>query len=252
MKTTNIILNDNAFPLKSGKRQKCPLLPLLFHIGMQVPPGTERQKRKKRRSSRWEEENCQSVSWLEHVMIPHVESPRESTVTLLKPKDRFYKVTGHKPAQSNCGAMKPEDHCSWQESKDKPRQRVEKQRHYSANKGLYNEGYGLTNGCVQLWELNRKECRAPKNWCLRIMVLEKTPSSPLDCKEIKSINLKGNQPWILIGRTVAEAEIPVFWLCDVNSWLIGKVPDAGKDWGQKKRASEDGNTNVMDMNLGKL
>ena len=101
---------------------------------------------------------------------------------------------------------------SWQESYDKPREYVEKQRHYSANKGLYNEGYGLTNGCVQLWELNRKECRAPKNWCLRIMVLEKTPSSPLDCKEIKSINLKGNQPWILIGRTVAEAEIPVFWL----------------------------------------
>ena len=61
------------------------------------------------------------------------------------------------------------------------------------------------------------------------MVLEKTPSSPLDCKEIKSINLKGNQPRILIGRTVAEAEIPVFWLCDVNSGLIGKVPDAGKD-----------------------
>ena len=156
MKTTNIILNDNVFPLKSGKRQKCPLLPLLFHIGMQVPPGTERQKRKKRRSSRWEEENCQSVSWLEHVMIPHVESPRESTVTLLKPKDRFYKVTGHKPAQSNCGAMKPEDHCSWQESKDKPRQRVEKQRHYSANKGPYSQGCGLPSGHVQFWELDYK------------------------------------------------------------------------------------------------
>ena len=84
------------------------------------------------------------------------------------------------------------------------------------------------------------------------MVLEKTPKSPLDSKEIQSINLKGNQAWILIGRTDAEAEIPVLWLSDVNSWLIGKVPDSGKDWGQKKRASEDGNTDVMDMNLGKL
>ena len=72
------------------------------------------------------------------------------------------------------------------------------------------------------------------------MVLEKTPQSPLDSKEIKPVNLKGNQPWILIGRTDAEAEAPVFWSSDVNRWLIEKVPDDGKDWGQKeKRASED-------------
>ena len=72
------------------------------------------------------------------------------------------------------------------------------------------------------------------------MVLEKTPQSPLDSKEIKPVNLKGNQPWILIGRTDAEAEAQVFWSSDANRWLIEKVPDAGKDWGQKeKRASED-------------
>ena len=71
-------------------------------------------------------------------------------------------------------------------------------------------------------------------------MLEKTPESPLDSKEIKSVNLKGNQSWILIRRIDAEAEAPVFWLSYENSWLIWKVPDVGKNWGQKgKRASED-------------
>ena len=80
----------------------------------------------------------------------------------------------------------------------------------------------------------------PKNWCLRTVVLEKTPESPLNSKEIKPVNLKGNQPWIHIGKTDAKAETPVFWSSDANNWLIEKVPDAGKDWGQKeKRVSED-------------
>ena len=236
MKTTNIILNDNVFPLKSGKRQKCPLLPLLFHIGMQVPPGTERQKRKKRRSSRWEEENCQSVSWLEHVMIPHVESPRESTVTLLKPKDRFYKVTGHKPAQSNCGAMKPEDHCSWQESKDKPRQRVEKQRHYSANKGPYSQGCGLPSGC-ESWTVlkaERQRIDAFELWCWR-----RFPKVPGTARRSNLLILREINPEYS-ERTDAEAEVSVFWSSDANRWLTGNVPDAAKDWGQKeKRVSED-------------
>ena len=75
------------------------------------------------------------------------------------------------------------------------------------------------------------------------MILEKTPESPLDRKEIKAVNLKGNKSWIVIGRTDAEAETPVFWSSDANSWLIRKVPDAGKDWGQKeKRALEHGMT----------
>ena len=117
---------------------------------------------------------------------------------------------------------------------------VEKQRHYSANKGLYSQGYGLPTGHVWLWELDCKEGRAPKNWCLQIAVLEKTPESPLNSKEINLVNLKGIQPWILVGRTDAEVETPAFWSSNVNSWLIVKVPDAGKDWGQtEKRASED-------------
>ena len=80
----------------------------------------------------------------------------------------------------------------------------------------------------------------PKNWCLWTVVLEKTPESPLDSKEIKPVNLKQDQPWIFTGRTDAEAEAPVFWSSDMNRGLIIKVPDAGKNWGQKeKRVSED-------------
>ena len=126
--------------------------------------------------------------------------------------------------------------------------------HYSADKYPYSQGYGLPSGHIWLWELDCKEGRAPKNWCLWTVVLEKTLESPLDKKEIK-INLKGNQPWILIGKTDAKAEAPVFWSPDVNSQLIGKVPDAGKDWGRRGHQRMRwlyGITDVMDMNLGKL
>ena len=123
---------------------------------------------------------------------------------------------------------------SWQESYDKPRQCAEKQSHYSPDKGSYSQSYGLPI------ELDCKEGRVLKNWCLQIMVLEKTPENPLASKEIKPVNLKRNQPWILIGRTDAEAETPIIWSSDVKNWLTGQVPDAGKDWGQKeKRASEN-------------
>ena len=79
----------------------------------------------------------------------------------------------------------------------------------------------------------------PKNWCLQNLALAKTPENPLDSKEIKPVNLKGDQSWIFTGRTDAEAEAPVFWSSDANRWLVGKVPNAGKDWGQEKRVSED-------------
>ena len=126
---------------------------------------------------------------------------------------------------------------SWQESYDEPRQCDEKQRHYSANKSPYNQAYGFPSSHIWLWELDCKKGRAPKYWCLWTVVLQKTPESPLDSK-IKPVDLKANQSWILVGRT--DAETPIFWSPDVNSWLIGKVPDARKDWGQKKqRASED-------------
>ena len=84
-----------------------------------------------------------------------------------------------------------------------------------------------------MWELDHKEGWAPKNWCFLIVVLEKTLESSLDSKEIKPVNPKGNQPWIFIGRSDAEA--PILWLTDLKSWLIGKDPDSGKDWGQEER-----------------
>ena len=129
---------------------------------------------------------------------------------------------------------------SWQESDDKPRPYVEKQRHYSASKDSYSQGYGLPTSQVQLWELDHKESRTPKNWHLQTVVLEKASESPLDSKEIKLINLNANQLWILDGRADAEAEAPVFWSSDMNSQLIGKVPDTGRDWGRRriKKVSE--------------
>ena len=88
------------------------------------------------------------------------------------------------------------------------------------------------------------------------MVLEKTFERPLDCKEIKSVNSKGNQSWIFIGRTDAEAEAPILWPPDVKNWLIGKDPDAGKDWGQEEKADRmrrlDDITNLIDTSLSKL
>ena len=80
---------------------------------------------------------------------------------------------------------------------------------------------------------------APKNWCFQTVVLEKTLERPLDCK-IKLVNLKGNQPWIFIGRTDAEAEVPILWSPDAKSWLIGKDPDSGKDWRQKEKGVTEG------------
>ena len=124
---------------------------------------------------------------------------------------------------------------SWQESDDKPRQCVEKQRHYSANKGLYCQGYGLPSGHILLWEMYDKKGRMPKNWCLQTVVLEKTPETSLDKRKNKTVALKGYQLWIFTGRTDAEAETPVFQSSDINRWLIGKVPDAGKDWRQKEK-----------------
>ena len=86
-----------------------------------------------------------------------------------------------------------------------------------------------------MWEVDYKESRALKNWCFWTVVLEKTLESPLDCKEIKPIYPKGNQFWIFIGRTDAEAETPILWPPDAKNWFIWKDPDAGKDWRQEEK-----------------
>ena len=145
----------------------------------------------------------------------------------------------------------------WKKSYDKPRQHIKKQRHYFANKAPSNQGYGFSSINVWMWMLDYKESWASKNWCFGTVVLEKTLESPLDCKEIQRVDLKGNQSWIFIGRTDAEAETPVLWPPDWKNWLIWKDPDAGKDWrweekGQQRMNWLDGITYSMEMCLRKL
>ena len=108
-----------------------------------------------------------------------------------------------------------------------------------------------------MWELNYKDSCVLKNWCFWTGVLEKTLESPLDCKLIQSVNPKGNQYWIFIGKTDAEAETPILWPPDAKNWFIGKDPDAGKDWrweekGQQRIRWLDGTTDVINLNLNRL
>ena len=141
----------------------------------------------------------------------------------------------------------------WKKSYDQPTQHIQKQRRYFANKGLYSQSYGFSSSHVWMWKLDYKESWALKNWCFWTTVLEKTLESPLDCKDIKLVHPKGNQSWIFLGRTDAEAETTILWPPDVKNWLIGKVPDARKDWrGWQRMRWLYGITDLMDMSLSKL
>ena len=126
----------------------------------------------------------------------------------------------------------------WKKSYDHSRQHIKKQRHYFSNKGLSSQSYSFSSSHEWMWELYYKENWALKNWCFWIVVLEKTLESPLDCKE-KPVHPKGNQSWIFIGRTDAEAEAPILWPLDAKNWLIRKDPDVRKDWRQEKGTIED-------------
>ena len=128
----------------------------------------------------------------------------------------------------------------WKNSYDQPRMLIKKQRHYFDNKGLSSQGYGFSGSHVWMWELDYKESLVQKNWCFWTVVLEKTLESPLDCKEVQPVLSKGNQSWIFIGRTDAEAETPILGPPDVKNWLIWKDSNAGKDWRQEeKEMTED-------------
>ena len=120
-------------------------------------------------------------------------------------------------------------------SYDQPRWHIQKQRHYFANKGLSSQSNCFSSSHVWMWELGHKEGWALKNWCFWTVVLEKPLENPLDCKEIKPVNPKGNQSWIFIGRTDAEAEVPVFWPPDTKNWLIGEDCDAGREGRQEEK-----------------
>ena len=113
----------------------------------------------------------------------------------------------------------------------------EKHRHCFADKGPSSQSYGFSSRHVWMWELGQKESWVPKNWCFLTVILEKTLESPLDCKEIKPVTPKGDQPRIVIGRTDAEALI--LWPSDAKSQLIWKDPDAEKDWRQEKKGTKE-------------
>ena len=110
-----------------------------------------------------------------------------------------------------------------------------KSREITANKGLSSQSYGFSSSNVWMWELDYKESWVPKNWCFWTVLLEKTLESPLDCKKVQPVHPKGDQSWIFIGRTDAEAEVPVLWPPDAKNWLISKDPDSGKDWRQEEK-----------------
>ena len=125
------------------------------------------------------------------------------------------------------------------------------------NRGPSSQSYDFSSIHVWMWKLDYKQSWAPKNWCFWTVVLEKTFESPLDCKKIQPVHPKGNQSWIVIGRTDAEAETPIVWPPDAKNWLIGKDPDAGKDWRWEEKGTTedemvDGITNSMGMSLNKL
>ena len=134
-----------------------------------------------------------------------------------------------KSLQMMIAAMKLKDAYSLEGKLCQPRQHIKKQRHYFANKGPSSQGYSFSGSQVWMWELDYKESWALKNWCFWSVVLEKTLESPVDCKEIHPVHPKGDQSWVLVGRTDAEAETPILWPPDVKNWLIWKDPDAGKD-----------------------
>ena len=115
----------------------------------------------------------------------------------------------------------------------------------------------LAAAAAGMWKVDCEESWAPKNWCFWTVVLEKTLESPLDCKEIQPVHSKGNHFWVFIGRTDAEAETPVIWPPHAKSWLIGKDPDAGRDWGQEEKGRQrmrwlDGIIYWMDVSLSEL
>ena len=157
-----------------------------------------------------------------------------------------------KSLQMVIAAMKLKDAAPRKKSFDQPRQHIKKQRHYFANKGPSSQRYSFSNSHVWTWELYYKESWAPKNWCFWTVVLEKTLESPLDHKEIRPINLKGNQSWIFIGRTDTEVS-HLMWRADSleKTLMLGKI-ECWRRRGLPRMKWLDGFTDSMDMSVSKL
>ena len=109
-----------------------------------------------------------------------------------------------------------------------------------SDKGPSSQSYGFSSTHIWMWELDHKEGWAPKNWDTSKCGAGEDSWESLDSKEMKLVNPKGNEPWIFIGRTDAEAEALILWPPDAKNWLIGKDPDAGKDWRQKEKGAAEG------------
>ena len=144
----------------------------------------------------------------------------------------------------------------WKKNYDQPRPHIKKQRQYFANKGLSSQSYGFSSSHVWMWELDYKESWVPKNWCFKTMVLEKTLESPLDSKEIKPFNPKGNQSWIFIGRTWCWTWISdtlATWCEELTHWKRPWCWERLKAGGEgDDRRWLDGITDSVDMSLSKL
>ena len=151
--------------------------------------------------------------------------------------DRLYFFSSKSTTDGDCSHEIQKMLAPWEESYDQPRQHIKKQRHYFADKSLSSQGHGFSSSHVWIWELKHKEIWVLKNWCFWTVGLEKTLESSLDYKKVKSVNPKGNQSWIFIGRTDAEA--PVLWPPDAKNCLIWKDPDAGKDWRQEEKGTTE-------------
>ena len=143
----------------------------------------------------------------------------------------------------------------WQKSYDQPRQHIKEQSCYFDNRGPSSQSYGFSSSHVWMWKLDNKKGWAPRNWCFQTVMLEKTLETPLDSKEIQPVNPKGDQPWLFIGRTDAEAL--TLWTPDANSQLTEKDPMLGKIEGRRRRGWRrmrwlDAITDSMDIGLGGL
>ena len=147
----------------------------------------------------------------------------------------------------------------WKKSYDQPRQHIQKQRHYFANKGPSSQGYGFFSSHIWMWELDCEQSWAPKNWCFLIVVKEMILESTLNCKEIKSVNPRGNQSWIFTGRTDVEAETSILWIVIQmrrtdsfeKTLMLGNI-EGGRRRGWQRMRWLDGITNSMVMSLSKL
>ena len=170
--------------------------------------------------------------------------------------DRLFFLGSNITADSDCH-HEIKTLAPWKKSYDQPRQHIKKQRHYFADKGPSSQNYGFSSSHVWLGELDHKESWAPKNWCFETVVLEKTLEGPLNCKETKPVNPKGNQSWIFTGRTMLKLKLQYFGQLMWRANSLKKTLILGKTEGRRGRGWQrirclDSITNSMDMSSSKL